>query len=126
MQRRRLAANGRINAKKKVITEEVSDKKVLTETSDEGSFLAVEDPVTAEIRTEDVCGGAQTATAQRADVLPAEAEADPLTQRRAADGERPCEARILQGGTAGGRGILLKFKRKSNFGFLRFSIFDQR
>ena len=55
--------------RKKVITEEVSDKKVLTETSDEGSFLAVEDPVTAEIRTEDVCGGAQTATAQRADVL---------------------------------------------------------
>ena len=43
--------------RKKVITEEVSDKKVLTETSDEGSFLAVEDPVTAEIRTEDVCGG---------------------------------------------------------------------
>ena len=57
-----------------MITEEVSDKKVLTETSDEGSFLAVTDPVTAEIRTEDVSGGAQHATAQRADVLPAEAE----------------------------------------------------
>ncbi len=67
-----------------MITEEVSDKKVLTETSDEGSFLAVTDPVTAEIRTEDVSGGAQHATAQRADVLPAEAE-------EAADSVRPAK-----------------------------------
>ena len=87
--------------RKKVITEEVSDKKVLTEISDEGPFLAVTDPVTAEIRTEDVCGGAQTATAQRADVLPAEAE-------EAADSVRPAKREIQE---------------ENNFGFLRFSNF---
>ena len=101
--------------RKKVITEEVSDKKVLTEISDEGPFLAVEDPVTAEIRTEDVCGGAQTATAQCADVLPAEAE-------EAADSVRPAKREYSKEERPEVEGIL-EIQEENNFGFLRFSNF---
>lgn len=107
--------------RKKVITEEVSDKKVLTETSDEGSFLAVEDPVTAEIRTEDVSGGAQTATAQRADVLPAEAE-QTADAEEAADGERPAKREYSREERPEVEGIL-EIQEENNFGFLRFSNF---
>ena len=98
-----------------MITEEVSDKKVLTETSDEGSFLAVTDPVTAEIRTEDVSGGAQHATAQRADVLPAEAE-------EAADSVRPAKREYSKEERPEVEGIL-EIQEENNFGFLRFSNF---
>ena len=107
--------------RKKVITEEVSDKKVLTETSDEGSFLAVEDPVTAEIRTEDVSGGEQTATAQRADVLPAEAE-QTADAEEAADGERPAKREYSREERPEVEGIL-EIQEENNFGFLRFSNF---
>lgn len=107
--------------RKKVITEEVSDKKVLTETSDEGSFLAVEDPVTAEIRTEDVCGGAQTATAQRADVLPAEAE-HTADAEEAADSVRPAKREYSKEERPEVEGIL-EIQEENNFGFLRFSNF---
>lgn len=107
--------------RKKVITEEVSDKKVLTETSDDGSFLAVEDPVTAEIRTEDVSGGAQTATAQRADVLPAEAE-QTADAEEAADGERPAKREYSREERPEVEGIL-EIQEENNFGFLRFSNF---
>lgn len=107
--------------RKKVITEEVSDKKVLTETSDEGSFLAVTDPVTAEIRTEDVSGGAQTATAQRADVLPAEAE-QTADAEEAADGERPAKREYSREERPEVEGIL-EIQEENNFGFLRFSNF---
>ncbi len=101
--------------RKKVITEEVSDKKVLTEISDEGPFLAVTDPVTAEIRTEDVCSGAQHATAQRADVLPAEAE-------EAADSVRPAKREYSKEERPEVEGIL-EIQEENNFGFLRFSNF---
>ena len=107
--------------RKKVITEEVSDKKVLTETSDEGSFLAVEDPVTAEIRTEDVSGGEQTATAQRADILPAEAE-QTADAEEAADGERPAKREYSREERPEVEGIL-EIQEENNFGFLRFSNF---
>lgn len=107
--------------RKKVITEEVSDKKVLTETSDEGSFLAVEDPVTAEIRAEDVCGGAQTATAQRADVLPAEAE-QTADAEEAADSVRPAKREYSREERPEVEGIL-EIQEENNFGFLRFSNF---
>ena len=107
--------------RKKVITEEVSDKKVLTEPSDEGSFLAVEDPVTAEIRTEDVSGGEQTATAQRADVLPAEAE-QTADAEEAADGERPAKREYSREERPEVEGIL-EIQEENNFGFLRFSNF---
>lgn len=107
--------------RKKVITGEVSDKKVLTETSDEGSFLAVEDPVTAEIRTEDVSGGEQTATAQRADVLPAEAE-QTADAEEAADGERPAKREYSREERPEVEGIL-EIQEENNFGFLRFSNF---
>ena len=107
--------------RKKVITEEVSDKKVLTEISDEGPYLAVTDPVTAEIRTEDVCGGAQTAAAQRADVLSAEAEqsADP---EEAADSVRPAKREYSREERPEVEGIL-EIQEENNFGFLRFSNF---
>lgn len=107
--------------RKKVITEEVSDKKVLTETSDEGSFLAVEDPVTAEIRTEDVSGGEQIAAAQRADVLPAEAE-QTADAEEAADGERPAKREYSREERPEVEGIL-EIQEENNFGFLRFSNF---
>ena len=107
--------------RKKVITEEVSDKKVLTETSDEGSFLAVEDPVTAEIRTEDVSGGVQIAAAQRADVLPAEAE-QTADAEEAADGERPAKREYSREERPEVEGIL-EIQEENNFGFLRFSNF---
>ena len=107
--------------RKKVITEEVSDKKVLTETSDEGSFLAVEDPVTAEIRTEDVSGGEQIAAAQRADVLPAEAE-QTADAEEAADGERPAKREYSKEERPEVEGIL-EIQEENNFGFLRFSNF---
>ena len=107
--------------RKKVITEEVSDKKVLTETSDEGSFLAVEDPVTAEIRTEDVSGGEQIAAAQRADVLPAEAE-QTADSEEAADGERPAKREYSREERPEVEGIL-EIQEENNFGFLRFSNF---
>ena len=107
--------------RKKVITEEVSDKKVLTETSDEGSFLAVEDPVTAEIRTEDVSGGEQTATAQRANVLPSEAE-QTADAEEAADGERPAKREYSREERPEVEGIL-EIQEENNFGFLRFSNF---
>ena len=107
--------------RKKVITEEVSDKKVLTETSDEGSFLAVEDPVTAEIRTEDVSGGEQIAAAQRADVLPAEAE-QTAEAEEAADGERPAKREYSREERPEVEGIL-EIQEENNFGFLRFSNF---
>lgn len=104
-----------------MITEEVSDKKVLTETSDEGSFLAVEDPVTAEIRTEDVSGGEQIAAAQRADVLPAEAE-QTADAEEAADGERPAKREYSREERPEVEGIL-EIQEENNFGFLRFSNF---
>lgn len=107
--------------RKKVITEEVSDKKVLTETSDEGSFLAVTDPVTAEIRTEDVSGGEQIAAAQRADVLPAEAE-QTADAEEAADGERPAKREYSREERPEVEGIL-EIQEENNFGFLRFSNF---
>ena len=107
--------------RKKVITEEVSDKKVLTENSDEGSFLAVEDPVTAEIRTEDVSGGEQIAAAQRADVLPAEAE-QTADAEEAADGERPAKREYSREERPEVEGIL-EIQEENNFGFLRFSNF---
>mgnify|MGYP004650594405 FL=1 len=107
--------------RKKVITEEVSDKKVLTETSDEGSFLAVEDPVTAEIRTEDVSGGEQHAAVQRADVLPAEAE-QTADAEEAADGERPAKREYSREERPEVEGIL-EIQEENNFGFLRFSNF---
>ena len=107
--------------RKKVITEEVSDKKVLTETSDEGSFLAVEDPVTAEIRTEYVSGGEQIAAAQRADVLPAEAE-QTADAEEAADGERPAKREYSREERPEVEGIL-EIQEENNFGFLRFSNF---
>lgn len=107
--------------RKKVITEEVSDKKVLTETSDEGSFLAVENPVTAEIRTEDVSGGEQIAAAQRADVLPAEAE-QTADAEEAADGERPAKREYSREERPEVEGIL-EIQEENNFGFLRFSNF---
>lgn len=107
--------------RKKVITEEVSDKKVLTETSDEGSFLAVEDPVTAEIRTEDVSGGEQHAAAQRADVLPAEAE-QTADAEEAADSERPAKREYSREERPEVEGIL-EIQEENNFGFLRFSNF---
>lgn len=107
--------------RKKVITEEVSDKKVLTEPSDEGSFLAVEDPVTAEIRTEDVSGGEQIAAAQRADVLPAEAE-QTADAEEAADGERPAKREYSREERPEVEGIL-EIQEENNFGFLRFSNF---
>ena len=107
--------------RKKVITEEVSDKKVLTETSDEGSFLAAEDPVTAEIRTEDVSGGEQIAAAQRADVLPAEAE-QTADAEEAADGERPAKREYSREERPEVEGIL-EIQEENNFGFLRFSNF---
>ena len=107
--------------RKKVITGEVSDKKVLTETSDEGSFLAVEDPVTAEIRTEDVSGGEQIAAAQRADVLPAEAE-QTADAEEAADGERPAKREYSREERPEVEGIL-EIQEENNFGFLRFSNF---
>lgn len=107
--------------RKKVITEEVSDKKVLTETSDDGSFLAVEDPVTAEIRTEDVSGGEQIAAAQRADVLPAEAE-QTADAEEAADGERPAKREYSREERPEVEGIL-EIQEENNFGFLRFSNF---
>lgn len=107
--------------RKKVITEEVSDKKVLNETSDEGSFLAVEDPVTAEIRTEDVSGGEQIAAAQRADVLPAEAE-QTADAEEAADGERPAKREYSREERPEVEGIL-EIQEENNFGFLRFSNF---
>ena len=93
--------------RKKVITEEVSDKKVLTETSDEGSFLAVEDPVTAEIRTEDVSGGEQIAAADA---------------EEAADGERPAKREYSREERPEVEGIL-EIQEENNFGFLRFSNF---
>lgn len=101
--------------RKKVITEGVSDKKVLTEISDEGPFLAVTDPVTAEIRTEDISGGAQHATAQRADVLPADAE-------EAADSVRPAKREYSKEERPEVEGIL-EIQEENNFGFLRFSNF---
>lgn len=104
-----------------MITEEVSDKKVLTEPSDEGSFLAVEDPVTAEIRTEDVSGGEQIAAAQRADVLPAEAE-QTADAEEAADGERPAKREYSREERPEVEGIL-EIQEENNFGFLRFSNF---
>lgn len=104
-----------------MITEEVSDKKVLTETSDEGSFLAVTDPVTAEIRTEDVSGGEQIAAAQRADVLPAEAE-QTADAEEAADGERPAKREYSREERPEVEGIL-EIQEENNFGFLRFSNF---
>ena len=107
--------------RKKVITEEVSDKKVLTEISDEGPFLAVEDPVTAEIRTEDVSGGEQIAAAQRADVLPAEAE-QTADAEEAADGERPAKREYSREERPEVEGIL-EIQEENNFGFLRFSNF---
>ena len=107
--------------RKKVITEEVSDKKVLTETSDEGSFLAVEDPVTAEIRTEEVSGGEQIAAAQRANVLPAEAE-QTADAEEAADGERPAKREYSREERPEVEGIL-EIQEENNFGFLRFSNF---
>ena len=107
--------------RKKVITEEVSDKKVLTETSDEGSFLAVTDPVTAEILTEDVSGGEQIAAAQRADVLPAEAE-QTADAEEAADGERPAKREYSREERPEVEGIL-EIQEENNFGFLRFSNF---
>ena len=107
--------------RKKVITEEVSDKKVLTETSDEGSFLAVTDPVTAEIRTEDVSGDEQIAAAQRADVLPAEAE-QTADAEEAADGERPAKREYSREERPEVEGIL-EIQEENNFGFLRFSNF---
>ena len=107
--------------RKKVITEEVSDKKVLTETSDEGSFLAVTDPVTAEIRTEDVSGGEQIAAAQRADVLSAEAE-QTADAEEAADGERPAKREYSREERPEVEGIL-EIQEENNFGFLRFSNF---
>ena len=107
--------------RKKVITEEVSDKKVLTETSDEGSFLAVTDPVTAEIRTEDVSGGEQIAAAQRVDVLPAEAE-QTADAEEAADGERPAKREYSREERPEVEGIL-EIQEENNFGFLRFSNF---
>ena len=93
--------------RKKVITEEVSDKKVLTETSDEGSFLAVTDPVTAEIRTEDVSGGEQIAAADA---------------EEAADGERPAKREYSREERPEVEGIL-EIQEENNFGFLRFSNF---
>ena len=107
--------------RKKVITEEVSDKKVLTEISDEGPFLAVEDSVTAEIRTEDVSGGEQIAAAQRADVLPAEAE-QTADAEEAADGERPAKREYSREERPEVEGIL-EIQEENNFGFLRFSNF---
>ena len=107
--------------RKKVITEGVSDKKVLTETSDEGSFLAVEDPVTAEIRTEDVSGGEQHAAVQRADVLPAEAE-QTADAEEAADGVRPAKREYSKEERPEVEGIL-EIQEENNFGFLRFSNF---
>lgn len=104
-----------------MITEEVSDKKVLTEISDEGPFLAVTDPVTAEIRTEDVSGGEQIAAAQRADVLPAEAE-QTADAEEAADGERPAKREYSREERPEVEGIL-EIQEENNFGFLRFSNF---
>ena len=98
--------------RKKVITEEVSDKKVLTEISDEGPFLAVEDPVTAEIRTEDVCGGAQTA----------EAESQSAEPEEAADSVRPAKREYSKEERPEVEGIL-EIQEENNFGFLRFSNF---
>ena len=98
--------------RKKVITEEVSDKKVLTEISDEGPFLAVTDPVTAEIRTEDVCGGAQTA----------EAESQSAEPEEAADSVRPAKREYSKEERPEVEGIL-EIQEENNFGFLRFSNF---
>ena len=98
--------------RKKVITEEVSDKKVLTEISDEGPFLAVEDPVIAEIRTEDVCGGAQHA----------EAESQSAEPEEAADSVRPAKREYSKEERPEVEGIL-EIQEENNFGFLRFSNF---
>ena len=100
--------------RKKVITEEVSDKKVLTEISDEGPFLAVTDPVTAEIRTEDVSGGAQHATAQRADVLPAETEEAAEQTRQLLALEEPPTCIIYPDDTSliGGRNVIIEMGLK--------------
>ena len=94
---------------------------MLTETSDEGSFLAVEDPVTAEIRTEDVSGGEQHAAVQRADVLPAEAE-QTADAEEAADGVRPAKREYSKEERPEVEGIL-EIQEENNFGFLRFSNF---
>ena len=78
--------------------------------------------MTAEIRTEDVSGGEQIAAAQRADVLPAEAE-QTADAEEAADGERPAKREYSREERPEVEGIL-EIQEENNFGFLRFSNFS--